>query len=116
MKKKTIFLKLQETKDSFALKLTRAEETQQQFPMENHQAILTRIESIFKCIPGTGLLLSYIKRSYRNDPYRIALELFLFFFAMKYLLKKKTKSQQIHLSHEVITHSFLSAKIYLDKL
>jgi serine palmitoyltransferase len=42
-------------------------------------------------IPGSHLVISYIKNAYQNDPFRIALELFLVFFAIKYMLSKKYK-------------------------
>ncbi|KAL7749613.1 serine palmitoyltransferase component [Sorochytrium milnesiophthora] len=40
-------------------------------------------------IPGSPIVIRYIRNSYQNDPVRIALELFLFFFAVKYLLSKR---------------------------
>jgi len=37
-------------------------------------------------IPGSAIVLRYIKSSYQNDPVRSAIELFLFLFAVRYLL------------------------------
>lgn len=37
-------------------------------------------------IPGSSIALRYIKSSYQNDPIRSAIELFLFLFAVRYLL------------------------------
>ena len=37
-------------------------------------------------IPGSAIALRYIKSSYQNDPVRSAVELFLFLFAVRYLL------------------------------
>jgi len=37
-------------------------------------------------IPGSSIVLRYIKSSYQNDPVRSAVELFLFLFAVRYLL------------------------------
>lgn len=40
-------------------------------------------------IPGSHLIKNYIKRSYQNDPFRVALEALLLFFAVKYMTNKK---------------------------
>ncbi|KAK4982395.1 serine palmitoyltransferase component [Elasticomyces elasticus] len=37
-------------------------------------------------VPGSAIALRYIKSSYQNDPVRSAVELFLFLFAVRYLL------------------------------
>jgi serine palmitoyltransferase len=37
-------------------------------------------------LPGSSIVLRYIKSSYQNDPVRSAVELFLFLFAVRYLL------------------------------
>ncbi|ORE05149.1 PLP-dependent transferase [Rhizopus microsporus var. microsporus] len=42
-------------------------------------------------IPGSNLAISYLKNAYQNDPFRVALELFLVFFAIKYMLSRKYK-------------------------
>ncbi len=48
-------------------------------------------------IPGSAILIRYIKNSHQNDPVRSIIELFLFIFAVRYLLAnpystKKTKN------------------------
>lgn len=48
-------------------------------------------------VPGSGIVVRYIRSSYQNDPVRSAVELFLFIFAVRYLLApsystKKTKN------------------------
>jgi serine palmitoyltransferase len=48
-------------------------------------------------IPGSAIVVRYIRSSYQNDPVRSAVELFLFIFAVRYLLAptystKKTKN------------------------
>ncbi len=40
-------------------------------------------------IPGSHIVKNYIKRSYQNDPFRVALEALLLFFAIKYMTNKK---------------------------
>ena len=40
-------------------------------------------------IPGSQFIKDYIKRSYQNDPFRVALEALLLFFAIKYMTTKK---------------------------
>lgn len=37
-------------------------------------------------VPGSAIALRYVKSSYQNDPIRSAIELFLFLFAVRYLL------------------------------
>lgn len=51
----------------------------------------------FHKIPGSAIVLRYIRSSYQNDPIRSLVELFLFIFAVRYLLAptystKKTKN------------------------
>lgn len=59
----------------------------------------------FQRIPGSAILIRYIKTSHQNDPVRTIIELFLFIFAVRYLLAptystKKTKN--VHLSQEEV--------------
>lgn len=58
----------------------------------------------FQRIPGSAILLRYIKSSYQNDPIRSAVELFLVLFAIRYLLAPKysTKPNYVKLSEEEI--------------
>ncbi len=42
-------------------------------------------------VPGTDVVVHYIRNSYQNDPFRVILELILVVFAIKYLLSKKYK-------------------------
>ncbi|OBZ82580.1 Serine palmitoyltransferase 1 [Choanephora cucurbitarum] len=61
---------------------------------ENALFINSTVNSVYElitAIPGSHLAISYIKNAYQNDPFRIALELFLVFFAIKYMLSKKYK-------------------------
>lgn len=63
------------------------------------------VASQFQRIPGSAILLRYIKSSYQNDPIRSAVELFLVLFAARYLLAPKysTKPGLVRLSEEVRT-------------
>ncbi|KAF2758288.1 PLP-dependent transferase [Pseudovirgaria hyperparasitica] len=58
----------------------------------------------FQKIPGSAILLRYIKSSYQDDPVRSAVELFLFLFAVRYLLAPKysTQKQKIALTEQEI--------------
>ncbi|KAF2001008.1 PLP-dependent transferase [Amniculicola lignicola CBS 123094] len=59
----------------------------------------------FQKVPGSAIILRYIKSSYQNDPVRSAIELFLFLFAVRYLLAPSystQKSKRIALSEEEI--------------
>jgi serine palmitoyltransferase len=56
--------------------------------------INSTINSIYELIitiPGSHLAISYLKNAYQNDPFRVVLELFLVFFAMKYMFSRKYK-------------------------
>ncbi|KAF2144471.1 uncharacterized protein K452DRAFT_245334 [Aplosporella prunicola CBS 121167] len=58
----------------------------------------------FHRIPGSAIVLRYIKSSYQNDPVRSAVELFLFLFFVRYLLSPKysTQKQKIALTEDEI--------------
>lgn len=58
----------------------------------------------FQKVPGSAILLRYIKSSYQNDPVRSAVELFLFLFAVRYLLApaySTQKQKHVALTEEV---------------
>lgn len=68
------------------------------------QFIDTAVSS-FQKIPGSAIVIRYIRSSYQNDPIRSLVELFLFIFAVRYLLApsystKKTK--HVPLSEEEV--------------
>ncbi|PGH04391.1 serine palmitoyltransferase [Blastomyces parvus] len=65
---------------------------------------LHELSNQFHRVPGSAILLRYIKSSYQNDPVRSAVELFLFLFAVRYLLAPKysTKPNFVPLSEEEI--------------
>ncbi|OCL01931.1 PLP-dependent transferase [Glonium stellatum] len=48
----------------------------------------------FQKVPGSAILLRYIKSSYQDDPVRSAVELFLFLFAVRYLLAPTYSTQK----------------------
>ncbi|KAI9778488.1 MAG: serine palmitoyltransferase component [Candelina submexicana] len=48
----------------------------------------------FQKVPGSAIFLRYVKSSYQNDPVRSAVELFLFLFAVRYLLAPKYSTQK----------------------
>jgi serine palmitoyltransferase len=57
----------------------------------------------FRRVPGSSILLRYIKNSYQNDPIRSVVELCLFLFAVRYLLAPRysTKQKSMDLTEEV---------------
>lgn len=55
---------------------------------------LTDANAHFQRIPGSAIAVRYIKSSYQNDPVRSAIELFLFLFAVRYLLAPKYSTQK----------------------
>jgi serine palmitoyltransferase len=69
-------------------------EQNEQMVHEHAVFINSTVNSVYNlivAIPGSHLAISYLKNAYQNDPFRIALELFLVFFAIKYMLSKKYK-------------------------
>lgn len=66
--------------------------------------LLNEISVQFQKVPGSAIFLRYVKSSYQNDPVRSAVELFLFLFAVKYLLAPKystSKKSYVKLTDEV---------------
>jgi len=65
---------------------------------------LQELANLFHRLPGSAIFLRYVKSSYQNDPVRSAVELFLFLFAVRYLLAPKysTKPGIVKLSEEEI--------------
>jgi len=58
----------------------------------------------FQKIPGSAIIIRYIRSSYQNDPVRSAVELFLIIFAIYYLLApaySTTKQRHVPLTDEV---------------
>ena len=65
---------------------------------------LNQLSVQFQKVPGSAILLRYVKSSYQNDPVRSAVELFLFLFFVRYLLAPKYSTQKqnyVRLSDEV---------------
>ena len=61
--------------------------------------------SSFQKIPGSAIVIRYIKTSHQNDPIRSLIELFLFIFAVRYLLAPSystKKGKNVPLSQEEI--------------
>ncbi len=66
--------------------------------------ILNEFSIQFQRVPGSAIFLRYVKSSYQNDPVRSAVELFLFLFAVRYLLAPTYSTQKksyVTLSEEV---------------
>jgi serine palmitoyltransferase len=78
--------------------------------MDLHEAqrmltvFLHELADQFHRLPGSAIFLRYVKSSYQNDPVRSAVELFLFLFAVHYLLAPKysTKPGIVKLTEEEI--------------
>ncbi|KAI9340616.1 pyridoxal phosphate-dependent transferase [Pilaira anomala] len=69
-------------------------EQNEQIVHEHAVFINSTVNSVYNmivAIPGSHLAISYLKNAYQNDPFRVALELFLVFFAIKYMLSRKYK-------------------------
>ena len=65
---------------------------------------LSEVSDLFQKVPGSSILLRYVKSSYQNDPVRSGIELFLCLFAVRYLLAPAYSTQKksyVTLSEEV---------------
>jgi serine palmitoyltransferase len=58
-------------------------------------SFLDKMGDLFQRVPGSAIFLRYVKSSYQNDPVRSAVELFLFLFAVRYLLAPKYSTQKM---------------------
>ncbi|MCJ1224127.1 serine palmitoyltransferase component [Toensbergia leucococca] len=56
--------------------------------------VLNDMSVQFQKLPGSAIFLRYVKSSYQDDPVRSAVELFLFLFAVRYLLAPKYSTQK----------------------
>lgn len=65
---------------------------------------LQDLANLFHRVPGSAIFLRYVRSSYQDDPIRSAVELFLFLFAVRYLLAPKysTKPGVVPLSEDEI--------------
>lgn len=73
---------------------------------------IEEVSTQFRRVPGSSILLRYIKNSYQNDPVRSVVELCLFLFAVRYLLAPRysTKQKTMDLTEEVRKSSAESSK------
>ena len=61
---------------------------------ESMKTFATALGTYSRRVPGSAILLRYIKSNYQNDPIRSAVELFLFLFAVRYLLSPKYSTRK----------------------
>lgn len=54
-------------------------------------AVINLLTEAVHRVPGSPILIRYIKSSYQNDPWRSLLEVLLLAFAMRTLLKGRTR-------------------------
>lgn len=57
-------------------------------------SLLYTLQDLFHRVPGSPILLRYIKSSYQNDPWRSLLEVLLVAFALRTLLKGRTRGDE----------------------
>lgn len=56
-------------------------------------SILQSLTTFVHRIPGSPILLRYIRSSYQNDPWRSLLEVLLVAFALRTLLSRRTRGE-----------------------
>jgi hypothetical protein len=64
---------------------------------------------VFQKVPGSAVLIRYVRSSYQNDPVRSAIELVLFIFFIRYLLAPSystSKQNYVKLTEDVRFPSF----------
>jgi serine palmitoyltransferase len=72
--------------------------------LEAFRILASNLVENIDVIPGSTLVKEYVKRSYQHDPFRVALEAFLLFFAFRYLTTKKYQpnSNFVELTEKVL--------------
>jgi hypothetical protein len=73
------------------------------------------VNAQFQRIPGSAIAVRYIKSSYQNDPVRSAIELFLFLFAVRYLLAPKYSTQKKVQLTDAVCFAGLVGKVLADR-
>ena len=58
------------------------------------QDLAVELGTHLRRLPGSSIFMRYIKTNYQNDPVRSAVELFLFLFAVRYLLAPKYSTRK----------------------
>lgn len=74
---------------------------------------LTTLVSTINRVPGSPIVIRYIKSSYQNDPYRSLLEVLLVAFALRTLLKGRTRGEVAGRNFVQLTDKVRSAVIML---
>jgi serine palmitoyltransferase len=65
---------------------------------------LAEASGAFQKVPGSAVLIRYVRSSYQNDPVRSAIELVLFIFFIRYLLAPSystSKQNYVKLTEDV---------------
>lgn len=70
------------------------------------KVITSYAQSQLLLIPGMPIIVSYVKSSYQNDPFRVGLEALLIFFTLRYLLSAP-KGNEIQLTPKVLLQNNL---------
>lgn len=68
------------------------------------QEWLHEAAAAFQKVPGSAVLIRYVRSSYQNDPVRSAIELILFIFFIRYLLSPSystSKQNYVKLTEDV---------------
>lgn len=62
------------------------------FPLvESLNGVLSSAQDGFMRVPGSAIVLRYVRSSYQNDPIRSLLELILVIFALRTILQSRTR-------------------------
>lgn len=52
-------------------------------------AVFSSVSTSLSKVPGSAIITRYIRSSYQDDPVRSAIELFLFLFALRYIISPR---------------------------
>lgn len=85
---------------------------------EHAEFINSTVNSLYTAIaaiPGSHHAINYLKSAYQHDPFRIALELFLVFFAIRYMMSAKYKPHDnaVKLTDKVINVCIQFSKLHI---
>ena len=64
--------------------------------------LLIIIGDFFSQFPILREIVSYIRRSYQNDPIRVVIEILFFIFVLDYALKRNKKREEVKLTDSVL--------------
>lgn len=82
---------------------------------EAFRNLLIIIGDFLSQFPILREIVSYIRRSYQNDPIRVVIEVLFFIFVLDYALKRNKKKGEVRLTDAVSCHFYLALIPYIRR-